>query len=306
MRRVNHVIPGGPEVLFVENVPVPEPGPGQLLVACEAIGVTLPTVRRVREGPEPAPLAGEIAGTVQAIGPGVRDFQLGDRVTGLCFEHAYAELALLAEPLASPIPDHADAVTAVALVRSGLVARQACTTGMLGQGETVLITAAAGAVGTMAVQLARAHGARVIAAVGNTTDKRRYLTNLGADRVLDYDALDRGAPVEVVLDAVGGDLLARAVRTLGPGGRLVTFAGLPGPICSRELMLRGASATGFRMGAPPKPLLHAYWRDELWDRHRQGHLRTRVHDQIPLTEAARAHTTLETRTNLGKVVLTLN
>ncbi|WP_406690937.1 zinc-binding dehydrogenase [Saccharopolyspora sp. ID03-671] len=306
MRRVNHVVHGGPEVLFVENAPVPEPGPGQLLVACEAIGVTLPTVRRVREGPEPAPLAGEIAGTVHALGAGVRGIRPGQRVTGLCFEHAYAELALLAEPLASPIPDHADAITAIALVRSGLIARQACATGMLGHGETVLITAAAGAVGTMAVQIARGCGARVVAAVSNAADKRAHLTNLGAERVVDYADHDWGDPVEVVLDAVGGDLLSRTVRALGPGGRLVTFAGQPGPISSRELVLRGASATGFRMGAPPKPSLHAYWRDELWDQHRQGRLRTRVHDQIPLTEAARAHETLESRTNLGKVVLTVD
>ena len=303
MRRVNYVINGGPEVLFVEHTPAPAPGPGQLLVRCEAVGVSLPVVRRVREGPEPIPLAGEVAGVVQALGPGVRRFALGDLVTGLCFEHAYAELALLAEDMASPIPEHGDALTAVALVRSGLVARQACVAGLIGHGETVLITAAAGAVGTMAVQLVRAHGARVVAAVSAPGDKRPHLSALGADEIVGYDETTWGDPVDVALEGVGGELLPTAVRALGRGGRLVTFGAQPGAISSHELMVRGASATGFRMGSPPKPALHACWRDELWDWHREGRLRTRVHAEIPLAEAARAHEAIESRTNLGKVAL---
>lgn len=306
MRRVNYVINGGPEVLFVENAPTPVPGPGQLLVRCEAVGVTLPAVRRVREGPEPIPLSGEIAGVVESVGPGVRRFGPGERVTGLCFEHAYAELALLKEDMASPVPDHADAVTAVALVRSGLVARKACAAGLIGRGESVLITAAASAIGTIAVQLARAHGARVVAAVGDVEDKRPYLRALGAEEVVGYDEHAWGDPVDVALDSVGGGLLPKAVRALGRGGRLVAFGAQPGPISSHELMKRGASATGFRMGSPATPSLHACWRDELWDWHREGWLRTHVHEEIPLAEAARAHATIEARANLGKVVLVVN
>ncbi|MEB3370828.1 quinone oxidoreductase family protein [Saccharopolyspora mangrovi] len=306
MRRVNYVINGGPEVLFVEDVPTPVPGLGELLVRCEAVGVTLPAVRRVREGPEPIPLGGEIAGVVEALGPGVRGFVPGERVTGMCVAHAYAERALLAENRASRVPEHADSVDAVALVRSGLVARQACSSGLIGQGESVLITAAASAVGAMAVQLARAHGATVVAAVGSVPDKRAFLRTLGAETVVGYDEPTWGEPVDVVLEGAGGELVGKAVRALGRGGRLVTFAARPGAISSHELMTRGASATGFRMGSPPKPALHACWRDELWDWHREGRLRTRVHEQIPLAEAARAHEVIESRTNLGKVVLVVD
>ncbi|RRO20560.1 NADP-dependent oxidoreductase [Saccharopolyspora rhizosphaerae] len=306
MRRVNYTVHGGPAVLFVEDAPTPVPGPGQLLVRCEAVGVTLPMVRRVREAPEPVPLGGEIAGVVQALGPGVRGFGIGDRVTGLCFEHAYADLALLSEDMASRIPDHADATTAVALVRSGLVARQACALGLLGHGETVLITAAAGAVGTMAVQLARAHGARVIAAVSTAADKRAYLTALGAETVVDYDADSWGEPVDVALEGVGGQLLGKSVRALARSGRLVAFGAQPGSIPAGELMSRTASATGFRMATTSKPALLACWRDELWDWHRDGWLRTRVHAEIPLAEAHRAHEAIESRTNLGKVVLVVD
>ncbi|GAB3689235.1 quinone oxidoreductase family protein [Saccharopolyspora tripterygii] len=303
MRRIIHTLNGGPEVLHVDNAPTPTPGPGQLLVRCEAIGVTLPTVRRVREGPEPIPLGGEIAGIVEALGPGVRDFQLGERVTGLCFEHAYADCALLEETMTSRVPGGADPITAVALVRSGLVARRACTAGSLGHGESVLITAAAGAIGTMAVQLARAHGARVIAAAGTTVDKRPHLRALGADAVVSYDEDTWGDPVDVVLDSVGGTLLAKATRALAHRGRLVTFGSETGPIHSHELISRSASATGFRMGSPAAPALMACWRDELWDWHRDGRLRTWVHELVPLEQAARAHEIVEARANLGKVVL---
>lgn len=303
MRRVNYVVNGGPEVLFVEDVPTPVPGPSQLLVRCEAVGVTWPAVRRVREGPGPVPLGGEVAGVVEALGPGVRGFRLGDRVEGVCFEHAYAERAVLAEHRASRVPEHADAVTAVALVRSGLVARRACAAGLIGRGESVLITAAAGGVGTMAIQLVRAHGARVVAAVGDAQDKGAFVRTLGAEAVVGYDDPSWGEPVDVVLECVGGEVLDKAVRALGRGGRLVAFGAQPGAICSGELMTRGASATGFRMGSPAMPSLHACWRDELWDWHREGWLRTRVHAEIPLARAARAHEVIESRANLGKVVL---
>ncbi|NED74768.1 alcohol dehydrogenase catalytic domain-containing protein, partial [Streptomyces sp. SID9944] len=120
MRRVRYESAGGP--LFVEEAPVPEPGPGELLVRCEAVGVTLPVVRKVTEAAEPIALGGEIAGEVTAVGAGVTRFRPGDRVTGLCFGHGYADFAPLHEAMASPVPEGASAVDAVALVRSGLVA----------------------------------------------------------------------------------------------------------------------------------------------------------------------------------------
>ncbi|MER6981081.1 alcohol dehydrogenase catalytic domain-containing protein, partial [Streptomyces carpinensis] len=120
MRRVRYESAKGP--LFLEVAPVPEPGPGELLVRCEAVGVTLPVVRKVSESAEPIPLGGELAGEVAAVGDGVTRFRAGDRVTGLCFGHGYADFALLHEAMASPVPDEASSVEAVALVRSGLVA----------------------------------------------------------------------------------------------------------------------------------------------------------------------------------------
>ncbi|AJF63423.1 quinone oxidoreductase family protein [Streptomyces vietnamensis] len=305
MRRVRYEVNGGPEVLFVEEVPEPQPGPGELLVRSEAVGVTLPAVRKVREGVEPMPLGGEVAGTVAVVGTDVTGFSVGDRVTGLCFSHAYAELALVHQTMASRIPDRATAVDAVALVRSGLVARGAYEAGRPRPGDAVMVTAAASAVGTLALQYARAGGAsRVVAAV-SSADKAEFVRALGADEVVLYGDESWGEPVDIVVDGVGGELLGPAVRALAPGGRLVAFSSGGGTIDAYELLVRGASVIGFQMAAIARgePEVYARWLDELWELHRDHTLRPRVSATIPLAEAARAHEIVESRSNLGKVVL---
>ncbi|MEW1640390.1 zinc-binding dehydrogenase [Streptomyces sp. NPDC093801] len=305
MLRMRHEVNGGPEVLFAEEVDRPEAGPGELVVRAEAIGVTLPTVRKVREGSGPVPFGGEVAGAVVSIGADVTGFAVGDRVTGLCFAHAYAEYAVLDSALTTAVPDGATAVDAVALVRSGLVARGAYEAGRVRPGESVLVTAAAGAVGGLALQLAKVGGAgRVVAAVGSA-DKTGFVRGLGADEVVLYEDADWGAPYDVVLDGVGGELLGPAVRSLAMGGRLVAFSSGGGTVEAYELLVRGASVIGFQMRAIAvgRPDLYARWQRELWEQHAAGTLRTTVHEQIPLAEAARAHTVIEQRRNLGKVVL---
>ncbi|MFG3102252.1 zinc-binding alcohol dehydrogenase family protein [Streptomyces sp. NPDC048182] len=305
MRRVRYEVNGGPEVLFCEEVAVPEPGPGELLVRCEAVGVTLPTVRKVREAKEPAPLGGEVAGTVVAVGEGVTGFAAGDRVTGLCFAAAYAELALVHEAMASRIPDRASCVEAVALVRSGLVARGAYEAGRPRPGDAVLVTAAASATGALALQYAKAGGAsRVVAAVGSA-DKADFVRGLGADEVVVYEDASWGEPVDLVLDGVGGALLGPAVRALAPRGRLVAFGSGGGSVDAYELLVRSASVTGFHMAAVARdePERCARWREELWELRRAGTLRPSVFVELPLAEAAQAHGIIEARRNLGKVVL---
>ncbi|GAA2414311.1 zinc-binding dehydrogenase [Streptomyces pulveraceus] len=305
MRRVRYEVNGGPEVLFTEEAPAPEPGPDELLVRTEAVGVTLPVVRKVREGAEPGPLGGEVAGTVAAVGEGVTGFAVGDRVTGLCFSHAYAELALIHHAMASRIPDRATATDAVALVRSGLVARGAYEAARPRPGEAVLVTAAASAVGTLALQYAKAGGAsRVVAAV-SAADKADFVRALGADEVVLYEDATWGDPVDIVIDGVGGTLLDPAVRALATGGRLVAFSSGGGMIDAYQLLVRGASVIGFQMAAIArgKPEVYARWLCELWELHRENTLRPHVSAEIPLGEAARAHEIVESRRNLGKVVL---
>jgi NADPH:quinone reductase len=305
MRRVRYEVGGGPEVLFTEEAPVPEPGRGELLIRTEAVGVTLPAVRKVRESAEAIPLGGEVAGTIAAVGEGVTGFAVGDRVTGLCFSHAYAELALVHQSMASVVPAGVTGVDAVALVRSGMVARGAFEAGRPAPGDTVLVTAAASGVGGLALQYAKAYGAsRVVAAVGRA-GKAEFVRSLGADEVVLYEDESWGDPVDIVLDGCGGEVLGPAVRALAHGGRLVAFSSGGGVVDAFELLVRGASVIGFQMAAVARnePRVYARRLSELWELHGNGTLRPRVFAEIPLAEAARAHRIIESRLNLGKVVL---
>ncbi|GHD87018.1 quinone oxidoreductase family protein [Streptomyces naganishii] len=305
MRRIRYEHSGGPEKLFLEEVPVPEPEAGELLVRAEAIGVTLPVVRKVRESARPIPLGGELAGEVVRVGDGVSGYAPGDRVTGLCFGHGYAEYALLHTAMASPVPARATAKDAVALVRSGVVALGALEAARPGKGESVLVTAAASGVGHLALQLARLRGAsRVVAAVSDLA-KEEFVRSLGADAVVTYGQQDWGEPVGIVLDAVGGGLLTPAVRALAPGGRLVAYSSGGGTIEAHDLLAGGKSAIGFQVAvvARTQPRRYAGWIEELWRLFGEGALRPAVHAEFALADAARAHAAIEARANQGKVVL---
>ncbi|MFI8230561.1 zinc-binding alcohol dehydrogenase family protein [Streptomyces sp. NPDC085900] len=303
MRRVRYESTGGP--LFLEETEIPEPGPGELLVRCEAVGVTLPVVRKVTEAAEPIPLGGEIAGEVVAVGEGVGRFGTGDRVTGLVFGHGYADFALLREVMASPVPDVASAVDAVALVRSGLVALGALEAARPEPGEAALVTAAASGVGHLAVQLTRTRGAgRVVGAVSDP-GKGDFVRSLGADEVIGYGDESWGEPVDYVLDAVGGELLTPAVAALAPGGRLVAYSSGGGTVRAYDLLVGAKSVIGFQMAriARGKPELYERWRRELWRLFAEGALKPVVHGEFALEDAAKAHAVIESRGNLGKVVL---
>lgn len=308
MRRVRFHAYGGPEVLRTEEVEAPEPGPGELLVRTEAIGVSLPSVRRTRgDGrgggvPLPAVLGGEVAGEVIGLGPDVTGFAAGDRVTALSFTGSYAEIATVP---AARIPDGASSVDAVALVRGGQVALAALATAAPTGTESVLVTGAASATGHLAVQLAKLRGVpRVVAAAGSAA-KAEFLYGLGADEVVTYEDASWGEPADIVLDGVGGDLLPRAVAALAPGGRLVFFNSGGGTVPAFDLLAGSKTITGLTMArfAATRPELYARHGAELWDHFFAGRLRAAVHAEIPLSQAARAHEIIEARSNLGKVVL---
>ncbi|MDO0937946.1 zinc-binding dehydrogenase [Streptomyces sp. DG2A-72] len=302
MRRVRYDAPGGP--LFLEQAPIPEPAPGELLVRCEAVGVTLPVVRKVREAAEPVALGGEIAGEVVAVGDGVTRFRVGDRVTGLCFGHAYADFACLGEGMASPVPEGACPVDAVALVRSGLVALGALEAAKPRPGEAALVTAAASGVGQVAIRVARLRGARRVVGAVSDPAKARFVRSLGADEVVVYGD-DWGEPVDYVLDAVGGELLTPALAALAPGGRLVAFSSGGGSVRAYDLLVGAKIMAGFQLGriAREQPELYESWRRELWRWFAEGSVRPAVHGEFALEEAAGAHALIEARSNLGKVVL---
>lgn len=264
---------------------------------------------------------GEVAGRVAATGPGVTAWTVGQRVAGPAFTGAYAEFATLPAASAFAVPDGADDAAALLLVRSGQVALGALRAAAPRAGERVLVTAAAGGVGHLAVQLARTLGAghvtaAVSAATGrepgeadkaaSRTGKDAFLRGLGVDEVVTYDDAGSWGEADVILDGTGGDQVrAACLRALAPLGRLVVYNGVGGSVDVAELRMHGRSVIGFAMrpfAAGRRDLYEAHQR-ELWDLHAGGRLTTAVHRILPLGQAGEAHRIIEARENLGKVVL---
>ncbi|MGI5226391.1 quinone oxidoreductase family protein [Actinoallomurus sp. CA-142502] len=305
MRRVCFRSYGGPEVLKTEDAPRPEPGEGELLVEVGAVGVTYPVVRLTRRPDVALPHVpgGDVVGRVVAAGPGLAE-RVGERVAALAFDGAYAELAVVPAMFAFPVPDAVDDAGAVGLVRGGQVALGALRAGAVHAGESVVVTGAAGGVGHLAVQLARELGAaRVVAAVGDRA-KAGFVRDLGADEVVTYDE-EWGAPADVVVDGVGGDVQAAALRALAPLGRLVAYSGAGRPVDVNELRAHGRSVVGFAMRpfVAGRPEAYARQREELWDLYARERLIVGVHRTLPLEEAAEAHRIIERRENRGRVLL---
>jgi NADPH2:quinone reductase len=298
---------GGPEVLELDRTARPEPAEGEVLVEVDAIGVSLPIVRLSRSESAELPHVpgGEVVGRVVATGSGATGFDLGQRVAGLAFTGAYAEFTRVAAPFLAPVPDGIDDAAAVSLVRGGQVALGTLRASAMQPGESVLITAAAGAVGHLAIQLAKTFGAsRVVAAVSDTS-KADFLHGIGADEVIRYDQT-ASAPVDVVLDGAGGEAQNAALQQLAPFGRLVSFNAAGEKVDVNELRFHGRSIIGFAMAhlAAKRPEVYTRHRQELWDLHRQGALKPAIHATLPLEQAAEAHRIMEARANLGKIVLT--
>ncbi|MGW4365972.1 quinone oxidoreductase family protein [Nocardia takedensis] len=297
MRRVGYAYGGGFEQLEMTSSEVPTPGQGQLLVRVDAIGVTRAAVFGT--------LTADIAGEVVAVGECLDDWMPGYRVVGRSAEPGYAEYALLDADSASTIPDGASAVDAVALVRSGIVALGAIDAARPRSGESALITAAAGGVGHLAVQAARVRGVKRVVAAVSDRSKTAFLDGFGVDEVRTYDELSTVEPVDIVLDALGGDLLAPLLTTLAPGGRLVAYGSDTGAIALADLLDGPRAVLGFDAAhlARDTPDVHEHLRQELWQYFASGQVVPTVHAEYPLADAARAHEVLAARANLGKIVL---
>ncbi|MEU1803614.1 zinc-binding dehydrogenase [Streptomyces sp. NPDC019937] len=307
MRRVRFPAHGGPDVLRLEEADPPTPALGELLIRTEAIGVSLPGVRRVRDTGTPLPgtFGGEVAGRVAGLGDGVTGFAVGDRVTAISFSDSYADLTTAPVVTASPIPDGVTAVEAVALVRGGHVALAALAAAAASPAESLLITGAASGVGHLAVQLARIQGVRRVVAAAGSPAKAAFLRGLGADEVVAYGDASWGEPVDTVLDGVGGDLLPRALAALAPAGRLIFFNSGGGTVPAHALLSGAKTITGLTMAhfSQTRPELYARHCAELWRLLAEGRLRPAVHAELPLDQAPKAHDIVESRTNQGKVVL---
>ncbi|MDH6130159.1 zinc-binding dehydrogenase [Kitasatospora sp. GP82] len=307
MRKVRMHGYDGPSALRLDEVAEPVAGPGELLLRAEVVGLTLPVLKLLRgfgEVPLPHTPGGDLVGRVAAVGPGVTGLRVGDRVGGVAFKDVYAELVPVSAALVTPVSEQIPAADALAVVRSGLVALSALRAGGLASGESVLITAAAGGVGHLAVQLARELGAgRVVAAVGSA-EKADFVRGLGADEVVCYEDADWGAPVDLVVDSVGSDVLRRTAGALVPFGRLVVNSGAGGTLDAGVLLRGMHTVIGLAMShlSRLRPELIESHRAELWQLLAEGRLRP-VSTAFPLERAAEGVELLAARANLGKVLL---
>ncbi|WP_022918690.1 quinone oxidoreductase family protein [Ruania albidiflava] len=317
---------GGPDVLQYLERPAPDPGPGQVLVRTEAIGVNfIDTYHRSGVYPMDFPLVPgqEGAGVVTAIGEGVTQVAEGDRVAwASSLTGSYAEQVLVDAAVALPVPDALDTPTAAALALQGMTA-QMLVDGVvaLEPGQTVLVTAGAGGVGLLLTQLAVAAGARVITTV-STAEKEELSRGAGAWAVIRYTELDdlttelparvreltHGVGVDVAYDGVGKDTFDASLASVRTRGMLVLFGGASGQVPPFDLQRLNRAGSLF----VTRPTLAHYIADpeelrfragSVFAAARTGALAVRIGARYPLADAAEAHRALEGRTTTGKVLL---
>ncbi|MFT4469850.1 quinone oxidoreductase family protein [Arthrobacter sulfonylureivorans] len=310
--------PGGPEVLQLQDVDIPQPGPGELLVKVAAAGVNfIDTYERsgVYNVRFPYTPGGEAAGTVEAVGDGVEDFRAGDRVAFAEGARTYAQYTVVSAEAALPVPDGVDDDVAAAIPLQGMTAHYLVSSSFKVQpGQTVLTHAGAGGVGLILTQLLKAKGARVITTV-STDEKAELARGAGADEVLRYDGFDRqvrdltgGAGVDVVYDGVGKDTFDGSLASLRTRGMLVLFGGASGQVPPFDLQRLNQGGSLFVTRPKLKDHLltpqERRWRSsELFDAVLSGQLALRVGRKYPLAEAAQAHEDLQARRTTGKLLL---
>jgi NADPH2:quinone reductase len=321
MRRVRYHAHGGPEVLAFEEAAVPSPGPGQVLIRAEAIGVNYVDVqlRRATDPGSlyyrqlPATLTGDVVGTIEAVGPDADPSLSGTRVAVL-LEDAYADCVLAETDWLVPVPPELSPEAATMLPTVGPVALGTLRAGRLAKGETVLVTSGAGGIGHLAVQLARQQGAGAVIATAGTAAKLEFLVGLGADASIDHsrpdwaDQVSATVPdgIDVVLDAVGGAMLNASIGLLRPLGRLVVYGAASGEFASipvRSLFgLKTVTAFGLLLWRATAPERARADIAELAGLLGTGELRA-VTRSLPLSEVVEAHRLLESRAFPGRLVL---
>jgi putative PIG3 family NAD(P)H quinone oxidoreductase len=316
--------PGGPEVLLPETRPVPVPGQGEILVRVKAAGVNRPDVAQ-RSGSYPPPpgasdLPGlEIAGDVAAVGPGATRHKVGDTVMSLVAGGGYAQYCIAQDAQAMAVPPSLSIEEAGALPETLMtVWHNVFERGALQKGETLLIHGGSSGIGTMAIQLAKAFGARVIVTVGSQ-DKAEACLKLGADRAINYKSQDfvaevkaatDGAGANVILDMVGGDYIDRNYDAAAVEGRIVQIAFLAGaPKASAnfaKLMVKRLHHTGSTLrprSNADKAAMVAAIEAKVMPLLREGRIKPLMDSSFPLEQAADAHRRMETSAHIGKIVL---
>jgi putative PIG3 family NAD(P)H quinone oxidoreductase len=316
--------PGGPEVLLPETRALPVPGAGEILVKVQAAGVNRPDVAQ-RSGSYPPPpdasdLPGlEIAGEVAALGAGANKHKLGDKVMSLVAGGGYAQYCIAQDAQAMAVPASLSILEAGALPETLMtVWHNVFERGALKPGETLLIHGGSSGIGTMAIQLAKAFGSRVIVTVGSK-DKADACLKLGADHAINYKSEDfveatkkatDGAGANIILDMVGGDYIDRNYDAAAVEGRIVQIAFLSGtpkaPANFAKLMVKRLHHTGSTLrprSNADKAAMVAAIEANVMPLLREGRIKPLMDSTFPLEKAADAHRRMETSEHIGKIVL---
>jgi putative PIG3 family NAD(P)H quinone oxidoreductase len=324
MRAVIAPDPGGPEALVLADLPDPTPGPGEVVLDMTATAVNRADTMQ-RQGFYPPPpgasevLGLECSGVVSAVGEGVTAWSAGDEVCALLAGGGYAEKVLVPAGQVMPVPDGMDLVTA------GALPEVACTVWSnvfmvagLQEDETLLVHGGAGGIGTFAIQLAHALGARVVTTAGSE-EKLAVCRELGADVAVNYRDQDfveevgkatDGRGADVILDNMGAKYLGRNVEALATEGRLVVIGlqgGRKGELDLGALMRKRGAVISTGLRARPveeKAAICASVVEHVWPIVADGAVRTLVHTTLPLDQAGEAHRIMEASDHIGKIVLT--
>jgi putative PIG3 family NAD(P)H quinone oxidoreductase len=323
MRYVDHGSGGGPEVLQVRTGPVPELGAGEVLIEVAVAGVNRPDVLQ-RSGRYPPPadasphLGLEVAGRIVALGQGVTEWRLGDAVCALTNGGGYAEYAVAPTGQVLPVPHGLTMLQAAALPETYFtVWANVVERGRLAKGESILIHGGSSGIGITAIQLAKAHGAKVLCTVGSAA-KAAACLDIGADAAIDYRRQDFVAEtmrltgnrgVDVVLDMVGGPYIEKNLRILALEGRLVQIAFLQPSRVEVDwlpLMVKRLTFTGSTLRPRPpaeKARLAQQLRTSVWPLLERGEALPRIYRTFTLEHAAEAHALMESSEHIGKIML---
>src|SRR6516162_1641661 len=316
--------PGGPDMLVRREGPVPLPGEGEILVRVAAAGVNRPDVMQ-RQGHYPPPKGAteipglEIAGEVAHVGPGVTRWNEGDKVMALVVGGGYAEYCLAFASHALPAPASLPMVEAAIPETFFTVWHNVFERGRLAVGETLLVHGGSSGIGTTAIQLGKAFGARVLVTAG-TAEKCDACCKLGADLAINYNSEDfvalskqatQGSGVDLILDMVGGDYVGRNYEAAAVEGRIVQIAFLASSrvtVDLMRLMLKRLTHTGStlraRAVAHKAAIAHAVERNVL-PLLASGRIKPPIDSTFPLAQASAAHAHMESGKHIGKIVLTL-
>ena len=315
--------PGGPEVLKPGRRPVPAPGAGEVLIEVAAAGVNRPDVLQRQGGYAPPPGASdipglEVAGRIVAVGDGAGPWKVGESVCALVAGGGYAEYCAAPAPQCLPVPGKLDLIHAAALPETFFtVWTNVFDRGRLQRGETFLVHGGSSGIGTTAIQLAHAFGARVIATAGSD-EKCEACRKLGADIAVNYRTEDFAAKVmeategkgaDVILDMVGGDYIPKNLKCLAVEGRLVQIAFLKGSTAEINLlplMMKRQTLTGSTLrprSVAQKAEIAQSLRQKVWPLLESGKIAPVIYKTFPLAQAADAHRLMESSAHVGKIVL---